>query len=209
VGPRPQVRIAEAGDAGRITKPDPTRPPFADEVAGLLGLGAGRAPIELTSALSLLAATEDLVPASEASRIGRLTPLDVLARDFHLSEIAVAILFSIVAPRLRGELARLYGILANDPGRSLLDEYLLNQILGPGFAQQIARELDGDRPLRRYGLVRVGERPFAGLTVDPLFVRYIANQSPEGEPDHHLKVRHVDRDLDELQLPRALVIKAL
>jgi len=41
-------------------------------------------------------------------------------------------------------------------------------ILGAGFAQQIARELDGDRPLRRYGLVRVapGERPFAGLLID-------------------------------------------
>jgi SpoVK/Ycf46/Vps4 family AAA+-type ATPase len=151
------------------------------------------------------------VMASERSRTGRLTPLDVLARDFHLSQIAVAILFSIVAPRLRGELARLYGILANDPGRPLVDEYLLGQILGAGFAQQIARELDGDRPLRRYGLVRVaaGDRPFAGLMIDPLVVRYIANQSPEGEPDQHLKVRLVDRDLGELQLPRPLVIKAV
>src|SRR6202000_1330507 len=99
--------------------------------AGLLGLGTGRAPSELTGALSLLAATEDLVQAAEINRIGRLTPRDGLARDIHLSEIAVAILFSIVAPRLRGELARLYGILANDPGRALVDEYLLNQILGP------------------------------------------------------------------------------
>jgi hypothetical protein len=147
----------------------------------------------------------------ERMRTGRLTPLDVLARDFQLSALAVAILFAIVAPRLRGDLARLYGILANDPGRALIDEYLLNQLLGPGFAAQIARELDGDRPLRRYGLVRAGfgERPFAPLAVDPLVVRYIAHQSPEGEPDHHLKLRHADRALDELQLPRALVIKAL
>jgi hypothetical protein len=211
VAARTSVAIAEAWDSGRISKLDPIRPPFADEVAGLLGITSGRAPDELASAMSLLSSAEDVVMAAERSRAGRLTPLDVLARDFHLSEVAVAILFAIVAPRLRGELARLYGILANDPGRALVDEYLLGQILGAGFSQQIARELDGDRPLRRYGLVRVitGERPFAGLTIDPLVVRYIANQSPEGEPDQHLKVRQVDRDLAELQLPRAVVHKAV
>jgi hypothetical protein len=211
IGARTSVAIAKAWDSGRITKPDPMRPPFADEVAGLLGLGSGRAPAELASAVSLLRTTEDLVTAAERSRTGRLTPIDVLARDFQLSPVAVAILFAIVAPRLRGELARLYGILANDPGRALVDEYLVSQILGAGFTQQITRELDGDRPLRRYGLAQVtaGDRPFAGLTIDPLVVRYIANQSPEGEPDQHLKVRHVDRDLAELQLPRPVVIKAV
>jgi hypothetical protein len=211
IGARTLVAIAEAWDSGRIIKPDPMRPPFADEVAGLLGVANGRTPAELASAVSLLRAIDDMVMAAERGRTGRLTPLDVLARDFHLSEVAVAILFAIVAPRLRGELARLYGILANDPGRALVDEYLLGQILGTELTLQIARELDGDRPLRRYGLVRVtaGERPFAGLTIDPLVVRYIANQSPEGEPDPHLKVRHVDRDLDELQLPRPVVLKAV
>ena len=211
VGARTLLAIAEAWDNGRISKPDPTRPPFADEVAGLLGLAAGRAPDELGAAVNLVRMTEDLVIVSEHARLGRLTPLDVLARDFQLTEIAVAILFAIVAPRLRGELARLYGILANDPGRPLVDEYLVGQIIGPGFGQQIARELDGDRPLRRYGLVRVtgGDRPFAGLTIDPLVVRYIANQSPEGEPDQHLRVRRVDRDLGELQLPHAVVARAV
>ncbi|HEX4419017.1 MAG TPA: hypothetical protein VH165_13995, partial [Kofleriaceae bacterium] len=211
LGARTSVAIAEAWDSGRISKPDPARPPFADEVAGLLGLASGRAPAELGDAIALMRSTDELVMASEHHRIGRLTPLDVLARDFHLSQLAVAILFAIVAPRLRGELARLYGILAGDPGRPLVDEYLLGQILGAGASLQIARELDGDRPLRRYGLIRVaaGERPFAGLTIDPLVVRYIANQSPEGEPDPHLKVRSADRALDDLQLPRALLIKAV
>jgi hypothetical protein len=211
IGARTSVAIAEAWDTGRITKPDPIRPPFADEVAGLLGLATGRAPSELGAAVSLLHATEEMALGAERSRNGRLTPLDVLARDFQLSPVAAATLFAIVAPRLRGELARLYGILANDPGRPLADEHLLGQILGTGIAQLIARELDGERPLRRYGLVRVGtgERPFASLTVDPLVVRYIANQSPEGEPDQHLKVRHADRDLTELQLPRAQIVKAV
>jgi len=211
VGARAAVAIALAWDSGRIAKPDPVRPPFIDEVAGLLGLASGRAPAELSAAISLQHSTEELAVDADGRLADRLTPLDVLARDFHLSQIAVAILFAIVAPLLRGELARLYGILSNDPGRALVDEHLLGQLLGAGLTQQIARELDGDRPLRRYGLVRVaaGERPFAGLTVDPLVVRYIANQSPEGEPDQHLRVRVVDRDLAELQLPRAVVAKAL
>jgi Cdc6-like AAA superfamily ATPase len=211
IGARVGVAIAEAWDSGRISKTDPLQHPFADEVAGLLHLATGRASPELTAAVTRLRATEDMVMNAERYRTGRLTPLDVLARDFQLSQVAVAILFTIVAPRLRGELARLYGILANDPGRPVTDEYLMGQVIGAGFAQQIARELDGDRPLRRFGLVRVGtgDRPFAALTVDPLVVRYIANQAPEGEPDQHLKVRLVDRDLEELQSPRALIARAM
>ena len=95
--------------------------------------------------------------AAQRERGRPATPLDVLARDFELSPLAVSILFAIVAPRLRGELARLYGILANDPGRPLVDEYLLgSDPRRRARAPTIARELDGDRPLRRYGLVRVG-----------------------------------------------------
>ena len=211
VGARAAVAIAEAWDSGRISKPDPLRPPFAEEVGGLLGVSSGRAAGELSTAVARLRTVEDMINAAERSRAGRLTPLDVLARDFGLNQIAVAALFTVLAPRLRGELARLYGILANDPGRPLVDEYLIGQILGAGFAPHIARELDGDRPLRRYGLIKVGggDRPFAALGVDPLVTRYVANQPPEGEPDLHLTVRHVDRDLEELQLPRALIAKAL
>ncbi len=211
VGARVHHAIAEGWDSGRISKPDPMRPPFADEVAGLLHLGAGRAADELDVAAHRLRAIEDLIAAGERERTGRLTPLEVLAHDFELPAIAVAILFAVVAPRLRGELARLYGILANDPGRPVVDELLLCQLLGSGFAARIARELDGDRPLRRFGLIRVGpgERPFAALAADPIVVRYIANQPPEGEPEPHLQVREADRSLDELQLPRPLVAKAL
>jgi hypothetical protein len=211
VGARAHFAIAEAWDSGRITKPDPVKPPFHDEVAGLLRLAHGRAQNELAAAVSRHRAIEEMVMASERARSGRLVPLDVLARDFQLSPLAASILFTIVAPRLRGELARLYGILSNDPARPLCDEHLLGLILGSAHAPQIARELDGDRPLRKYGLVRVGpgDRPFAALTADPLVVRTIANQSADGEPDQFLKVRHVDRDLEELQMPRALIEKAL
>jgi hypothetical protein len=206
--------IAEAWDTGRIAKPDPMRPPFADEVGGLLRIASGRQPDELVTAIARLRAIEELLVTADRERASQLTPLDVLAIDCELGPTTVAILFAILAPRLRGELARLFGILANDPGRPLIDEHLLGQLLGQllgGAAAQIARELDGDRPLRRYGLVQVGpgERPFAALSVDPLVVRTVANAGLDGEPDPHLTVRTSDRDLEALHLPRALIAKAL
>ncbi len=211
VGARAHASIADGWDVGRITKPDLVRPPFADEVAGLLRLTSGRAPADLAAASARLQAVEDANRVSERNRGGRLTPLDVLARDFRLSPLAVALLFAVAAPRMRGELARLFGILANDPGRAVVDELLLGQLYATQSGLAIARELDGDMPLRKYGLVRSGpgDRPFAPLTVDPLVIRYITNQPADGEPDLHLTVRHVDRDLEELQMPRALIAKAL
>jgi hypothetical protein len=211
VGARVYLAIAEAWDAGRIVKADHNKPPFVDEVAGLLKIVEGRASAELERARARLDVTTETVVAARHARAGRLTPLDVLAREFGLSPLAVTILFVIAAPRLRGELARLYGILANDPGRAQVDELLLGQILGAEHGASVARELDGDHPLRRYGLVRItdGERPFAGLVADTLVVRAITNQPADGEPDPLLTVRHVDRDLDALQIPRALIVKAL
>ncbi|HET9625341.1 MAG TPA: hypothetical protein VFP84_28430, partial [Kofleriaceae bacterium] len=206
--------IAEGWDSGRIAKPDPARPPFADEVGGLLRLTSGRQPDELMSAVARLRAIEELVVQNDQEREPHLMPLDVLAIDCQLTPLSVAILFAILAPRLRGELARLYGILSNDPGRAIVDEHLIGQLLaqlGGGDTAEIARELDGDRPLRRFGLVQVGdgERPFAALSVDPLVVRYVANFDLDAEPDPHLVTRGSDRELDELHLPRAVIDKAL
>jgi hypothetical protein len=214
VGALAAAAIADAWDTGRLSKTDSMRPPFADEVGGLLRLSSGRHPDELTSAIVRLRTIEDLVITADRERGTHLTPLDVLAIDCGLTPAAVAILFAILAPRLRGELARLYGILANDPGRPLVDEHLLGQLLGQllgGDLAALSRELDGDRPLRRHGLIHVGpgERPFAALIVDPLVVRYVANFDLAGEPDPHLIVRRADRELAELQLPRDVAGKAL
>jgi hypothetical protein len=214
VGALAGMAIADAWDTGRISKTDSSRPPFADEVGGLLRIASGRHPDELGAAIVRLRTIEELVVTADRERASHLTPLDVLTIDCDLTPAAVAILFAILAPRLRGELARLYGILANDPGRPLVDEHLLGQLLGQllgGDTAALARELDGDRPLRRHGLIQVGtgERPFAALSVDPLVVRYVADFDLASEPDPHLTVRRADRELSELQLPRALIGKAL
>src|SRR6185295_3699755 len=125
-------------------------------------------------------------------------------------QLASLMLFAIAAPRLRGEFARVYGILANDPGRPLVDEHLLALLLGEA-PQRVASELDADRPLRRHGLVQLGAgtRPFAPLVVEPLVVRYLANLDLDGEFDDVLTARAADRQLDALDLPRDAVISAL
>ncbi len=207
---RAHLAIAEAWDSGRISAGRASRPPFESEVFGLLGVGGGEAPSYLELARTQVAAIEGMLVEADQQRSGRATSIESLARDFELKPIALMILMAVVAPRLRGEIARLYKILANDPQRPLIDEQLLISILGDSFQRQITRELDGDRPLRRYGLVQLsGDRPNALLTVDPLAVRYLANRTYEGEPDPFLEVRHVDRDLEELQMPRDIIIRAM
>jgi hypothetical protein len=210
ISARVQLAIAEAWDSGRLSHQIPERPPYEAEVYGLLGVGTGYAPGNLVAAQARVHAIEAQIAEAERGRSHRRTTIELLARDFELKPIALLLLLAIAAPRLRGTLARLYKILANNDKRPLVDEQLLVQIFGNSFQRQVARELDADRPLCRYGLVQVnGDRPHASLAIDPLVVRYIANRSYEGEVDPQLTVRHVERDLGELQLPRSLVAKAL
>jgi hypothetical protein len=214
IGARVAAAIADAWDSGRIVHANPLGLPYAEEVAGILRLASGLAPDQLAESVARAQAAESMLGIADRGRHGRLTPLDVLARDFDLSPLAVQILLVVCGPALRGDFARLYGILANDPGRPLVDEQLVGQILAggsPAAIAAIARELDADRPLRKFGLISVGAgaRPFAGLTLEPLVVRTVANQPIEGEPDQYLRIRHADRSMDELQIPRPILRSAL
>ncbi len=202
--------IANAWDEGRIVTAAPNKPPFSEELGGLLRITRGLCAVELAEAYDRLREVDALVDAAHIAREGRATPLEALARDFGLSPLASLLVFAIAAPRLRGELARVYGILANDPGRPLVDEHLLAVLVGDD-PQLVSRELDADRPLRRYGLVQLGAgtRPFAALTVEPLVARYLADQDLDGEADDLLTTRAADRALEELDLPRAVVVSAL
>jgi hypothetical protein len=210
IGALANVAIATAWDEGRIVTAAPDRPPFSEELGGLLRITRGLRVQELADAYDRLRDVDQLVDAAQAARQGRATPLEALVRDFQLSPLAGMLLFAIAAPRLRGELARVYGILANDPGRPLVDEHLLATLIGDD-PRAVSRELDVDRPLRRYGLVHIGAgtRPFAALTVEPLVVRYLADQDLDGETDDVLVARYADRPLAELDLPRELIVNAL
>jgi hypothetical protein len=210
IGALANVAVATAWDEGRIVVQAPDRPPFFDELGGLLRIARGMRAQELADAYDRLREIDQMVDAAQAAREGRATPLEALARDFGLSPLAGVLLFAIAAPRLRGELARVYGILANDPGRPLVDEHLLATLIGED-PRAVSRELDADRPLRKHGLVQMGAgtRPFAALTVEPLVTRYLADQDLEGEADDILTARSADRPLAELDLPRELILTAL
>jgi hypothetical protein len=210
IGALANVAIATAWDEGRIIQAAPDRPPFSEELGGLLRITRGLRARELMEAYDRLRDADQNVELAASARQGRATPLERLTRDFELSPLASILLFAVAAPRLRGELARVYGILANDPGRPLVDEHLLSLLIGEN-PQQVAAELDADRPLRRHGLVNVGAgtRPFAALTVEPLVVRYLADLDLEGELDEVLSSRRADRRLEELDLQRDVIVRAM
>jgi hypothetical protein len=200
LGARVSAVIADAWDTGRIVHNDPTRPPFAAEVAGILRQASGLAAELVKATRQRCLELEQVITAIDQKRSG-LIPLESLGRQFGLTPLAGAILMVVSGPHLRGDYARLYGILGNDPHRALCDEQLVVQLLGQSNAEAVARELDRDRPLRRYGLLTLSEtmsRPFGGLTVEPLVVRLIRGLPLDADPDPYLKPRHADRPLEEL-----------
>jgi hypothetical protein len=210
IGALANVAIATAWDEGRIVTAAPHRPPFSEELGGLLRITRGLRTMELSDAYDRLRDADQRVELARVSRQGRATPLEALTRDFGLSPLASILLFAIAAPRLRGEFARVYGILANDPGRPLVDEHLLSLLIGEN-PEAVSAELDADRPLRKHGLVHLGAgtRPFAALTVEPLVVRHLAAQDLDGETDEVLTARRGDRRLEELDLARSVIERAL
>ncbi|MEO7091748.1 MAG: hypothetical protein ABI175_00770, partial [Polyangiales bacterium] len=210
IGALANVAIATAWDQGRIIIASPDLPPFSEELGGLLRITRGLQAAALADAYDRLRDADKQADLAHSARKGRATPLEALTRDFGLSPLASILLFAIAAPRLRGELARVYGILANDPGRPLVDEHLLAVLVGED-PQQVSNELDADRPLRKHGLVHLGAgtRPFASLTVEPLVVRYLADLDLDGEADEVLVARHATRPLTELDLPRDVIVHAL
>ncbi|HZS41847.1 MAG TPA: ATP-binding protein [Polyangia bacterium] len=184
--------IAEGWDSGRIGYASESALPFEAEVAALVGAGAGgRARAQLAAARER-AAAHARPPAAGS-------PLELLGREFALSAVACDVLRVVLAPSVRGELARLYGILSNDPERPLCDELLVTQLLGEERASRhdVARELDDAAPLVRHGLVRAGAgaRPFAALTCDPVLIDELRADAPARAPVP---------DLDELWLPDSL-----
>ncbi|MBK7536429.1 MAG: ATP-binding protein [Myxococcales bacterium] len=200
LGARVSAVIADAWDTGRIVHNNPAKPPFAAEVAGILRQTSGLAADLVTAARQRCAELEQAIVSIDQKRTG-LIPLELLSRQFGLTPLAGAILMVVAAPHLRGEYARLYGILGNDPHRALCDEQLVVQILGQANAEAVARELDRDRPLRRFGLITLSEsmpRPFGGLTVEPLVVRIIRGLPLDADPDPYLKSRPAERSLDDL-----------
>jgi len=211
VGARAALAIADGWDNGRISAPDPSAPPFAREVVGILRQGRGLAAEHLAAAQRQADAAQLKLVAVDRARAGRQTPRELLAARAGLSPAGVAVLMVAAAPYLRGDYARLYGILGNDPQRPICDELMITHILGAANADAVTRELDADQPLRRHGLISIGDgaRPFAAVTVDPVVVRLLAGLPVEAGVDPLLRPRAADRDLEALRMPAPVIAGAL
>ena len=160
------------------------------------------------------AAAEELVVhelaiAAEPAWRAATTPIGALVAELGLTARAVDILLVIAATSLRGEIARLYGILSNDAGRPVVDELLVQQVLaGRHDRYDVAAELDPKAPLVRLGLVQVAgkRRPFAELTVDAVVLDRLRAEPPN--LGAATAIRTADCALDQLDLPANVLDRA-
>jgi hypothetical protein len=208
--------IADAWDTGRLSLPADGGRPFQAEVEALIGARRGDAGALLEAADRRVEELGRQVGARSQATLaeGRSLPFLDVAAEFALSPIAVQVLAVAAGPALRGEIARLYGVLANDEGRPICDRYLIELILGGtdhALRAQVASELEPESPLVKYGVVRILPSPpdqylFAGVTVEPVLMSRLRGQPHAGAGAGAVTtIRHADRPLDRLVLPPSLV----
>src|SRR5262249_34618550 len=152
---------------------------------GMVGALRGLAVDEVAEAAHRVATAEAALAELAGSLARRQPPLERLAGELALSPLAREILLVIAAPALWGEVARLYGILADDEHRPLCDEHVVATILGARASPyEIAEALDAGASLLRHGLVRLGAgtgRPFLALSIDRVALILLRGASPDGE----------------------------
>jgi AAA+ superfamily predicted ATPase len=205
--------IALMWDSGRLARSEDNHLPFYSEVVGILQVERGRARDEVGEAEQRCRLAYDRMIERIRSVGDRRAPLAVLAREFELSPLATQILVVIAAPILRGELARLYGILTNDRQRALVDELTVCQVLaGSASRADITRELDRDSPLRRFGLVVAAEtmpRPFHSLSIDSLVMRRLRDLPLDSDVEPWLQPLAATRSYDQLRVPHDVLARFL
>jgi len=203
--------IAAGWDSGRLSGSAGDLRPFEREVLALLGANGNFASELLADAERRLAELSRRVEARAAATIaaGRPLPLFELVRELQLSATAVQVLVAIAAPYVRGEVARLYGVLANDEHRPVVDRYLAqNLIAGDDLRAraEVAAELAADAPLVRYGIVRQDDEAplFAALSVDPMLIDRLYGRDTGAEGSGATTLRTARRSLEELHVPAEL-----
>ena len=204
--------IARDWDSGRLAFSTQDRPPLEAEVLGIAGRRSGLAAARLSEAkLAYNQAAEEL----QAARVelgDRMSPLDVLCTEHGIDRLGELVLLHVAAPGLWGELARLYGILANDNTRGTCDEHLLWQLLGEQVTRRdIARTLDPGGPLLHHGLVRTGDkpRPFQSLTPDPIIIKLLSGSAVDDDAEPGIDRVPATVMLDRFLAPRPVIDRAL
>lgn len=226
--------IALGWDSGRISGGSKSALPFGPEVAAILDGQAGQAAAELEQALHRARLAEQhyserwRAPRQRAQTSAQtsapseqpaesplaLSPLELLALEYQLADLATEILLVVAAPYLWGELSRMYGIIANDPARPLCDELLVAQIIGPQGAtrREIAWELSPEQPLIRHGLLQrgPGARPFAALHVSSVVIERLWGQPVERPAENGFLTPYQSQlQLAELQLAHRPLVELL
>jgi len=217
VAARTAVAIADAWNSGRLSEIHATRRPHELEVQALLGGSGSFAGDKLTETKARLVQRQEEASArahASAAQGVRL-PFSSLVRELRLSGVAAQILLVVAAPALRGELARLFGVLSNDPARPMVDRFLIEQIIAgdrSALRDQIARELSSDAPLVRHGAIQVEAGTvslFTRLSVSDALLDRLRGLGPV-RVDDTATVRGATVALDELLIPaeikRALVL---
>ena len=217
VAARATVAIADAWNSGRLSQTNATQRPSELEVLALDGRLGGFAGDHLLEARGRLAlrqrAAGELV--AETAAAGGHLPFPALIRELELSPLAAQILLVAAAPPLRGEIARLYGVLSNDPARPLVDRFLVEQLIAGGNSARrddIARELANDAALVRNGLIQIDAAPvplFARISVPETLLDRLRGFGPV-RSDDVAQVRHAETPLDRLiiapEVKRKLVL---
>ena len=207
VSARVALAIADAWNSGRLSTPHGTKRPFELEVGALIGSVAGAAPDKLIEGKAAVEKRqrEASARAIASAQRGIRLPFSELAREMRLSPVAAQVLLLASAPSLRGEIARLYAVLSNDPNRPLVDRFLIEQIVGEqsSLRDQIARELAPDARLVRHGLLLMGGSS-SGSLFAPIAVPDALLDRLRGLPiprtDDVSTVRVADRSLEQIYI---------
>jgi ATPase family associated with various cellular activities (AAA) len=202
--------IADAWDRGELSASTSGQWPFEHTVAGLLGARPGFASDFLdtiTGELNRLAEETSQRLLATAARGGRL-PLLELGKELDLSALESQVLLIVAAPALRGEIARLYRILAADPRRLPCDTHLVERLLGGHDwvrRRDIALALAPGGKLVGAGLILRDPGPeqrrtgSARLSVDPAVIARV-----RGMPIPGFGLREAERPLEGLWIPDAV-----
>ncbi len=203
--------IAAAWNSGQLSVPAEDRRPFEREVRALVGRGGDLAPDTIDDATRWLADRHRAVVARETATLaaGISLPFVDISRQFGLSPIAAQALLVVLAPRVRGEIARLYGVLANDDNRPLVDGHLIEQIVAGKDRElraDVAAALAPDAPLLHHGLVHQGPGAplFAPLSIDRVLVDRLRDRTA-AVADDVTTLRDATCPLEALRLPPTLV----
>jgi len=205
--------IAASWHTGLLSIPEGPLP-FLREVEAIAGNTYDAAATQIDRAdARLRSVLQDVARRTQASlAAGMRLPFAEVAREFELSPLAAECLLVVAGPLVRGELARLYGILANDPTRPICDRHLVEKILGGdkvAVREAVAAQLEDGAPLVRYGLIQVRPVPhdrylFASLSVDPVLAARLRGSGGVARTPGAISVAYeTERRLETLFIPPA------